>query len=601
MRLTLVERQESRIRCVPDLGVAYLLGICKREGIDVSLVPGSPRTLYDSLVGGVAGTFDLFCKNELYSKVIKDRGEQWFKDFLKFNYGIATSNNIADKTNPEAMAELWELTGFLKNEVWPRAQFKENLLDEVRKTRPDVVGFSFWNFYDHMGIYGVIKDVISELKSSDLPILIGGPGTITARTRRDIFKVFNPDFVIHHEGELALVRLLRMLESGSVKSAPNISFRDGGIVEGESRPIEDLDSLAIPDFSLYDLDSFFPPVRILPMMSARGCEYGQCAFCNHHATYTGYREFSTETVLRTIDEFKEKYKTSLIMFHDETMTARRAGVLTSAFSNLDNTYLYSYAYPKDYTKELLGGMYKVGFRVLVWGVESGCQRVLDLMRKGTDVQEVERIIRDAHSVGVSNVAFILFGFPGETKKEALETVDFLEHNSQYIERHASTVFRFEEEAPIGKNPGAWGAVDLGKGKYRVKKGMQREEVLEFLKSLDKRRVKTSADTKYYMPGDTEFRAYFLVQAVYGETANPDLSDTSLVPVRNGILKDDRILPSLLMDNVSRPVVPLDAGSKRAYGFCDGTRSLKDFDAGSVDAISRLSEFPYIVFFKKKFL
>jgi len=573
MRLTLVERQDPRIRCVPDLGIAHLLGQCKQAGIDVRLIQGSPETLKCLTDDSV---FGIFCKS--YKDAIKQHGESWFKEFLKFNYGIATSNDIWDKTNPEALNDLWELASLMREEVWP-SWLHNHLFEQIVRTKPDAVGFSLWDFYDHPKTSIVIRNLIDKVKSQlKIPVLIGGPGTVTKTARADIMKLFKPDFIIHHEGELAILDVLDMIKKGKREKKPNISFTG---YDGETRPVERLDSLALPDFSPYDLDSFFLPVRVLPLMTSRGCPWAACAFCNHHATYKGYREHSAERVAETVELYKKKYGTDMMMLHDETFTAARARAIVD---RLPEAYYYSYAYSKGFDKPLLKKMHDKGFRVLVWGVESGCQVVLDSMRKGTDIKEVERIIRDAHSVGITNVAFIMFGFPGETRKQAEETVKFLKRNSQYIERHAATVFRLEEDSPIWETPELWGVKKLGGDEYLAKSGMEKKEVRDFLSELDDRKVKTSADTKYHMPGDSEFRAYFFMQAVYGEGSGD-------YPVRSGILIDDTIWPSLLMKNVSRPKIVLDEDLKKTYELCDGGHK--------VDATD-FEEHPYVVYYSKKF-
>lgn len=572
MKLTLIERQESRLRCVPDLGIANLLGQCREKGVKAKLVQGSPNTL-KCLLDDAA--FPLFCRG--YADIVKERGESWFKEFLEYNYSIATSNNIYDKTNPDALRDLWELATYMRERVW-HAWLPGFLFKEIEKTKPDAVGFSVWDFYGNPTVAFALNKTIAFLRRElDVPILIGGPGTVTKTARIDLMKLFSPDFIVHHEGELALFDALGMAESGKVEDKQNITSRK---YDGESRPIEDLDSLALPDFSQYDLDEFFLPVRVLPVMTSRGCEWARCAFCNHHATYKGYREYGLERVAEMVEDCKTKYKTDMIMLHDETLTARRARVLVE---HLPEAYYYSYAYPKGFDSGLLKKMQSKGFRVIVWGLESGCQKVLNSMRKGTDIKEVGQILKDSYNAGITNVGFVMFGFPGETKKQAMETIEFLRRNSQYIERHGASQFRVAEGSPIWEQPGLWG-VELEEGGHRVKRGLQPEGVKKFLAEMNKKGLRTSASTKYAMPGDSEFRAYFFMQVVYGEGLGE-------YPVRNGILAGNEVWPSLLMKNVTRPKLQLDKEHKKTYQKCDGRHK--------VDATG-FEQYPYVVHYSKRF-
>jgi len=604
MKFCLVERQESRIRCAPDLGAAYLLGVCREAGFGTSLVCGSPRTLYDSLVRDAAAFLDTFKEDRLFGRIIKDRGETYFLGLLKEMYGAITSNQITDKTNPEALEDIWRLTTFLRDRTWPAFgrepfSFRTRLYEAITASKPDVVGFSLWNFYDHPQMAKAISDVMSRVRSQlDIPIIIGGPGMATAGSRQDAFRIFKPDYIVHHEGELAIAGLLSMLEAGDVKDIANVSYPGGaGLVEGRTEAVADLDALPPPDFSDYDLDSFFLPVRVLPLMTARGCEWARCAFCNHHATYPGYHEVSPDRVLELLEHYRDRYKTDMIMLHDETLTARRATQLVDTLSRLDGFYYYSYAYPRGYTKGLLGGMYSVGFRTLVWGVESGNQAVLESMRKGTNVTEIESILKASREAGIINVLFLLFGFPGETSEAAMDTVKFLERNKGYVERHSNSVFFLQEGSPVALDPSVWGVEPKGGTGYKVEKGMQNKEAKEFLKRIETSGLRTASGTMYHMPGDTEFRAYLFMQSVYGETS--DFCSQDLIPVRNGVLRGDTLSPSFFGSGVCRPVLHLSGKDSAFIGSCGGIRSARDIDDD--ERIDRFLRYPYIVFYRKPFL
>jgi radical SAM superfamily enzyme YgiQ (UPF0313 family) len=570
-RLTLVERQDAPLRCVPDLGMAHLLGQCKEKGVPARLVQGSPLTLSCLLDKSV---FEKLCRR--YKKEVRERGESWLKEFLTFNYGIATSDNIWDKTNPDALADLAGLLSFMKRYLWPE-WLPSYMFDEIKKTRPDIVGFSLWDFYGNREIGDAVAKTIKQVREElEVPILIGGPGTVTASARKDIFKIFKPDAIVHHEGEEALFDAIRMLENGSMERLDNISYEG---YDGNSKPVEDLDSLALPDFSQYSLKKFFLPARVLPLMTSRGCPWARCAFCSHHATYKGYRELSPGRLAEAIEACK-KEGAEMIMFHDEALTASRSEKL---LKSLPEAYYYAYTRPSGFSRRLLKGIYNKGFRVLVWGVESGSQATLDSMRKGTNIEEIERILRDAHGAGITNAAFMMFGFPGETRERAEETVSFLERNADYIERHASSQFRLEEGSPIWVQPAIWGVKRNG-FKYSVEEGMQEKEASSFLSSLNSRELRTAANTMYYMPGDSEMRAYFFMQAVYGEGKGD-------YPVRNGILVGREILPSLLTKENMMPRLSLSEKQLEIYRKCDGAHKMGE---------TGFEEYPYVVRYKRFF-
>jgi len=509
---------------------------------------------------------------------------------------------------------MWHVTGVLRDRIWPSTgwdgpSFRSRLYESICGTRPDVVGFSLWDFYDHPEIAGVICDVIARLREDlGVPIIIGGPGMSTVRSRRDAFELFKPDYIIHHEGDDALPRLLGALDEGASPSGlPNLSYKDNRFIDGAAKPVKDLDSLSYPDFSDYDLDSFFLPVRVLPALTSRGCEWSRCAFCNHHATYPGYSEMSPSSVIDLIRHCKESYTTNLFMFHDESLSARRARLLTDALasSGIKDVYFYSYAYPRGYDAALLRDMHRAGFRTLVWGVESGSQRVLDSMLKGTSVSEVEGILKASSESGITNVLFILFGFPGETREDALQTVEFLKRNSEYVERHSNSIFFLQEGSPIADDAARWGLIPSPDGDpsaYKVSSGLQNDEIRSFLRDLDSSGVRTASGSMYHMPGDTEFRAYLFMQSVFGETSV--FGSDELYPVVNGTLKGSLLSPSFFSHDASRPELQLDTASSKLVSLCDGTRPVAEIKKILGDTaegrIRGLMVHPYLIFYKRSF-
>jgi radical SAM superfamily enzyme YgiQ (UPF0313 family) len=73
-----------------------------------------------------------------------------------------------------------------------------------------------------------------------------------------------------------------------------------------------------------------------------------------------------------------------------------------------------------------------GCREMLFGIESGSQRVLDKMRKGFRIADAGRVVRDATRAGIDVVANFMFGFPGETEADFAATLAFVEKNARWI-------------------------------------------------------------------------------------------------------------------------------------------------------------------------
>jgi radical SAM superfamily enzyme YgiQ (UPF0313 family) len=86
--------------------------------------------------------------------------------------------------------------------------------------------------------------------------------------------------------------------------------------------------------------------------------------------------------------------------------------------------------------------------------------VLDKMRKGTNVEDVKEVLKQSHEAGIVNTVFIMFGFPGETKKEFTETIDFLKENSANIDLVSTSVFGLQKGSAVYNNPKEFGITEI---------------------------------------------------------------------------------------------------------------------------------------------
>ena len=137
--------------------------------------------------------------------------------------------------------------------------------------------------------------------------------------------------------------------------------------------------------------------------------------------------------------------------------------------------------------DLLEKMSKSGCQKLVLGLESYNQRILDLMKKGIRTDVVKRILDECLNAGISFHLYTIVGFPTETEKEAMETLDFVLRKEYLSSRGFSclpSLFGMEKDSPITQNPDEYklGSLmspkneDLGLGYfYEVEEGMPPEE------------------------------------------------------------------------------------------------------------------------------
>jgi len=346
-----------------------------------------------------------------------------------------------------------------------RALFERTILPQIRRERPDLVGISLTSA--HQVIAGFTLASLIKEAGVRAHITLGGKMITCWRDllphREGLWKLF--DSAILFEGEVALLRLIEALERGEdLASVPNLIYRDGPRIRVNAlKPPEPADALPIPDFEGLPLDRYLAPLRVLPVAASRGCYWGRCAFCN-----VGYGEslhFSERRAERVAEEMMalaEAYNARHFFFADEALSPRMLKFLSVQLieAGADFNWTCCARFEPGISAELLRQMRRAGCRMVLYGLESGSQRVLDWMDKGIRIETARRILKEGAEAGIWNHAFIFFGFPGETEEEAWETVRFFNANRGIIHSACTGTFLLERYAGVADEAAGYGVSRL---------------------------------------------------------------------------------------------------------------------------------------------
>jgi len=241
------------------------------------------------------------------------------------------------------------------------------------------------------------------------------------------------DAVAEGEGERTAVELAAALEKrGDPGGIPGLAVpRNGRIVSGGSRPrIPELDSIPFPLRRIVENESYRRAWKArhgyfaMNIMASRGCPFG-CGFCSRPVFGRSHRARSVENVMEEIAGVVERYRPERIRFSDDILpldrkwTLELCGAIQKSgldvgFECLARTDLMD--------QELLSGMARAGFRKLYYGVESGSQKVLDAMGKGTRVEDIRRVSRLTREAGMEQHWFMMLGHPGESQADVEKTL-----------------------------------------------------------------------------------------------------------------------------------------------------------------------------------
>jgi len=345
-----------------------------------------------------------------------------------------------------------------------RNLIETTIIPQIRTEKPDVVGISLTSSEQIVAAF-TLASLIKEAGLST-HVTLGGK-LITCW--RDLLPKAEPlwdlfDSAVVFEGEVALLRLIETLDGApggdaDLAAVPNLMYRDGsGVRVNAFKESEPTECLPIPSFDGLPLDSYLTPSRVLPVWASRGCYWGRCAFCNvGYGESKHFDELQAERVVEEMTTLSEAYDTNNFFFADEALTPRMLRALSSLLIERDVSFNWATCarFEPGINADLLKQMRRAGCRLLSFGMESGSQRVLDRMDKGTNLETMQRILQDSAAAGIWNHAFMFFGFPGETEEDARETIEFFQANQNVIHSLSSSTFLLERYARASKDPEAY--------------------------------------------------------------------------------------------------------------------------------------------------
>ena len=262
------------------------------------------------------------------------------------------------------------------------------------------------------------------------------------------------DAVVTGEGEKTVCELLAMVAGRKLpKTVAGLAYREAGKIRcNPPRPLNtDLDALPFAARELLgEAASYIPPPAtykrkpVAVLMTSRGCNR-HCIYCFQmdKKRKSGIRFRSVANVIAEIEHcLAQGYRE--IKFIDETLAADydRAMALAREIKRrkLDFTWFAS-ACVNQVDRPLLKAFKEAGCWAILMGAESGVQKNLNTIRKGTTPGQIKKAVKTAQSVGLKVFTPFLFGIPGETFEDGLETIRFAcEVNPDVANFHSLTPF-----------------------------------------------------------------------------------------------------------------------------------------------------------------
>jgi anaerobic magnesium-protoporphyrin IX monomethyl ester cyclase len=306
----------------------------------------------------------------------------------------------------------------------------QELESRLTEYQPDVIGVttSTLTYEPAVQVTKMAKKILPNSVA-----LLGGPH-VTVMDKETLDEVPEVDIVIRSEGEQTILELAEAVSKSHMKrldEIAGITFRkDGQVVRTHDRPfIQDLDQLPFPSYKHFPLNKFRVFGKTyLPIITSRGCPF-QCAFClASRMCGKKFRARSPKNVVDELEWLRDTHRADAFAFYDDTLTfdEMRAHEICEEMKSRSMDVPWDCRTRVDrISKELLVEMKSANCQLIHFGVESGSQKMLDVMKKGTTVEQNEKAITWAKEAGISVAISVVLGYPGETMDMLKQTFDFI--------------------------------------------------------------------------------------------------------------------------------------------------------------------------------
>jgi len=405
----------------PSLGLAQLHSYLNEKGISVTLI-------------------------DLVDKIIK-------KEAPKFNLNIYVKENNIFK--------------YLKG--IPNKKINQNIfyiMKDVNFKNVAIVGISLFDrgtLFFGLHIAKFIKETYPNIK-----IVLGGPYCYFENEK--ILEEFNfVDYVVIGQGESALEMMFNNYKcKGFEKHVPNLMYKFGNRISFTFKEEKSIEDASCPYFIIKSKDLISSDGNNnlstlgLPYQISRGCVH-RCAFCGQ-GSLERFESKSIEKVYRDLKTLKESYGISQFYFADNSLNSIGREKLIKLCNSIKelNIEWNALFHLSNLKKEDFILMKESGCKELMWGLESGSPKILELMNKTMNLNEIKNILNWSSDAGIKNKVFIIVGFLQETSKDIEKTLTYLEECDKHIDKVQISAFQLTNNTLIYNNPSYYN-IELGEG------------------------------------------------------------------------------------------------------------------------------------------
>jgi len=302
---------------------------------------------------------------------------------------------------------------------------QEKALEKVRRSNPKIIGIYSMFSMKHQALQ------MAKLLREDCELLVAG-GPLPTLNPEEFLRCF--DVVVVGEGEETMLELVSRVEKNAdFSGVKGIAYKKQGKIKlnPPRELIQNLDSIPFPAREHFDNQAYKDHYSkkfgytITSMITSRGCPFN-CDFCSQ--PIFGNR-FRTRSPTNIVDEIETVLHLGYerIWFADDCFTLNRRRLINICDEILRRDIKIEWeclSRVDTIDREMAEKMKKAGCIRVFFGIESGNDKVLALMKKKVTTKQAKRAVYTAKLSGIQVGAFFILGYPGETDETILDTVRF---------------------------------------------------------------------------------------------------------------------------------------------------------------------------------
>ena len=328
----------------------------------------------------------------------------------------------------------WQ-TALNNPEQLPLIEHLKLSIGEIERWQPDIIAISTCSdtqIVNSMAIASILKRKIPKAK-----IVLGGPPFIERKnfiSRADfIFDVFSS--VCVGDGEPTLIAIAQRQKTNYI---PNIIWRDNE----NNLHINRIQQFIYPkkfmaNFSYLPTESYLTPLPVIPVETSRGCYWGKCTFCNYPTIEKKKSIYISRPTEQIINELKFHNNNGVKHFFmiDKAIPASRIRKISQSIisAKLNIDWIAYCRLDKNIDKNTFTIAKLAGLKKVFFGLETGSNKLLRIVKKGTNSTISKQVITIASEMGIAVHLFLIGGFPTETESDSKATLDLLKSLSNKVD------------------------------------------------------------------------------------------------------------------------------------------------------------------------